>query len=97
MPEHLAQTAPFLQGVLSAKQLQPALAGALTTLRSLKPQPSEAEAEAEPGKALVPAVGLVKCLGTRALEVWHRGVLLVIIYGFYRNLRVFDCFIFMGF
>ena len=52
----------FLQGVLSSKQLQPALSGALATLRSLTPRPEPA-AEVEPGKSLVAAVGLVKCLG----------------------------------
>lgn len=54
------------EGVLSSKQLQPALSGALTTLRSLTPTP--AEAEAEPAKALVAAVGLVKRLALAAPE-----------------------------
>ncbi|CAL1168734.1 unnamed protein product [Cladocopium goreaui] len=55
----------FLQGVLSSKQLQPALSGALTTLRSLTPRPEPA-AEVEPGKSLVAAVGLVKRLALAA-------------------------------
>lgn len=54
------------EGVLSPKQLQPALRGALTTLRSLTPDAAPAEPAEAPGKALVAAVGLVKRLALAA-------------------------------